>query len=228
MAILKKDYSIETLLDKMDSGEFNAEDKTLLFRCVVRLFSQNKKNSEKLTTLLLAKFDTLAELICITRSEWKSFNFKDDQFYCSLVLLKEFAQRFYQASLPIGDVLQNEDLLIAYLVTCMARERVEQFRVLFLDKKNMLILDEIQGKGTVNQTPVYPREIARRCLELKATSVILAHNHPSGSSVPSKPDILMTQKVQQALNLIKVKVIDHYIIARTTHSSFRELGLLEL
>lgn len=108
----------------------------------------------------------------------------------------------------------------------MAYETTEQFQVLFLDKRNTLIADEVQQQGTVDHTPVYPREVAKRALALDATAVILVHNHPSGDPKPSQPDIAMTKQVVAASKALDIVVHDHVVIGRGTHASFRALGLL--
>lgn len=209
---------------QQNKAEF--EDKEAILTTLVTLFCPNRKERERLFAALNERYENLAQILCMSRPEWEALKISDNAFFVSLQLLKEAAQRLNQASLPTGDLRHNEKLLVNYLMTCMARERIEQFRVLFLDKNNSLILDEIQSKGTVNQAPVYPREITRRCRELRASAVILAHNHPSGTAKPSEADVMMTQQVQQALSLIKVSVLDHYVIARSTYCSFRALGLL--
>ncbi|MDF7674680.1 DNA repair protein RadC [Acetobacteraceae bacterium ESL0709] len=216
----------ENLLEQILDSQSDLADRECIFAYIVDLCCKSGKDRERLMTLLLGNYTNLAHLLCMSRHERDVLGIRDQNFFVSLRLFREAALRFNQASLPSGDLIHNERLLINYLTTCMARERVEQFRVLFLDKQNGLILDEVQGKGTVNQTAVYPREITRRCRELHASAVILAHNHPSGTAKPSEADVIMTQQVQQALSLIKVNVLDHYIIARSTWSSFRALGLL--
>jgi DNA repair protein RadC len=108
----------------------------------------------------------------------------------------------------------------------MAYEKREQFRILFLDRKNTLIADEVQQTGTVDHTPVYPREVAKRALALDATAVILVHNHPSGDPNPSRADIEMTKQVVAAAGALGIVVHDHLVIGRGTHSSFKSLGLL--
>ena len=108
----------------------------------------------------------------------------------------------------------------------MAYDTTEQFRVLFLDKRNTLIADEVQQRGTVDHTPVYPREVAKRALALDATAVILVHNHPSGDPKPSQPDIEMTKQVIAAAQPLGIVVHDHVIIGRGAHSSLRGLGLM--
>ena len=108
----------------------------------------------------------------------------------------------------------------------MAFAAREEFRVLFLDKRNRLIADEVQGRGTVDHTPVYPREVARRALELSATAIILAHNHPSGDPTPSGPDIRMTRDIISTLDPLGVFVHDHVILGRDGHASFKGLKLI--
>jgi DNA repair protein RadC len=108
----------------------------------------------------------------------------------------------------------------------MARSAREEFRVLFLDRKNILIADEVQSAGTVDHAPVYPREVVKRALELGASALILAHNHPSGDSTPSRADIEMTREIVTAAKSLKIAVHDHLVIGRNGHASFKALGLL--
>ena len=108
----------------------------------------------------------------------------------------------------------------------MARAQIEEFRVLFLDRKNVLVADEVQNRGTVDHTPVYPREIVKRALELGASSLILVHNHPSGDPTPSKADIAMTREIVGAARALAIAVHDHLVIGRAGHASFKSLGLL--
>jgi DNA repair protein RadC len=108
----------------------------------------------------------------------------------------------------------------------MGHEKVEQFRIIFLDKKNQVIADELQQRGTVDHTPVYPREVVKRALELGATAIILVHNHPSGDPTPSSADIRMTQEVREAAERLGIVIHDHLVIGRNGHASFKSLGLL--
>jgi DNA repair protein RadC len=124
-------------------------------------------------------------------------------------------------------VLNNWDRLMDYLNAALAREKIEQFRILFLDSKNRLIADEAQARGTVNHTPVYPREVIKRALELHATALILVHNHPSGDPTPSRADIEMTGEIMAAGAVLSVVVHDHLIIGNGRHLSFRREGLLQ-
>jgi DNA repair protein RadC len=113
-----------------------------------------------------------------------------------------------------------------YCKTAMAHREIEQFRILFLDKKNVLIADEEQARGTVDHVPVYPREVVKRALELNASALILVHNHPSGDPTPSKADIEMTKEVRDAGKRLGIALHDHVIIAKGGHTSFKTLGLL--
>ena len=123
-------------------------------------------------------------------------------------------------------VLSSWDRLLNYLSVAMKYETAEQFRLLFLDRKNALIADEVQQRGTVDHAPVYPREIVRRALDLHASALILVHNHPSGDPAPSKADIDITQQIVKAAAAVNVAVHDHLIIGRSGHTSFKTLGLL--
>jgi DNA repair protein RadC len=123
-------------------------------------------------------------------------------------------------------VISSWQALLDYCRAAMAQNKVEQFRLLFLDRKNMLIADELQQQGTVDHTPVYPREVVKRALELGASALILVHNHPSGDPTPSKADIEMTREIQKAAAALGVTVHDHLVIGANGHASFKSLGLL--
>ena len=123
-------------------------------------------------------------------------------------------------------ILSSWSAVIEYCRAAMAFSEKEQFRVLFLDKRNALIADEVQQTGTVDHTPVYPREIVKRALELSATAIILVHNHPSGDPTPSRADIQMTRQIIDISAPLGVTVHDHIIVGREGHASFRGLDLL--
>ena len=108
----------------------------------------------------------------------------------------------------------------------MADEKTEMFRILFLDKKNILIADEVQQRGTVDHTPVYPREVVKRALELGASAIILVHNHPSGDPTPSQADVDMTNQIAKAASALNIRIHDHLVIGHEKHASFKSLGLL--
>ena len=143
-----------------------------------------------------------------------------------LKIVEAAAHRLAQAQVLHREILSSWDALLRYCKTSMAHRETEQFRILFLDRKNILICDEEQQRGTVDHVPVYPREVARRALELNASAVILVHNHPSGNPDPSQADIDMTTLVENALSAVGVTVHDHIIVGKETDSSFRTLGYL--
>lgn len=127
---------------------------------------------------------------------------------------------------PRREPISSWHLLNTYLAHKMALEPREQFRVLFLDKRNCLIADEVMGHGTVDHAPVYPREVARRALEWNASAVILAHNHPSGDPTPSAPDVDMTKRVRDALATLGIVIHDHVVVGTQGVTSFKATGLL--
>lgn len=141
-------------------------------------------------------------------------------------IVEAAAHRLSRGRVIGREVLSSWDALIEYCTVSMAYRETEQFRVLFLDKQNILIADEEQQKGTVDHVPVYPREVAKRALELNASSLILVHNHPSGDPSPSNADIDMTERIQRALMALSIKLHDHIIIGKNRVSSFHDLELL--
>lgn len=143
-----------------------------------------------------------------------------------LKLVEATAQRLARARVMHRPVLSDWDALLDYCHTAMAHRETEQFRVLYLDRKNVLIADEEQGRGTVDHVPVYPREIIRRALDLNASALILVHNHPSGDPTPSESDVSMTAQVVAAADAMGITVHDHLIIGRSHEISFRATGLL--
>lgn len=136
------------------------------------------------------------------------------------------AHRMARARVMGQHALSSWDALLDYCHTVMAHRDTEQFRILFLDRKNVLIADEQQAKGTVDHVPVYPREVVKRALELNASALILVHNHPSGDPTPSQSDIAMTQQIEQAAQALSITIHDHLIIGRNRELSFRAEGLL--
>ena len=143
-----------------------------------------------------------------------------------LKILQQVAIRIGQSSILNRPVLSSWNALLDYCRAAMQFEGREQFRVLFLDKKNKLLADEVMGKGTVDRAPVYPREIVRRALVHEATAIILVHNHPSGDPTPSRQDIDLTNTIITTAKAIDVIVHDHLIVGRNDVSSFKMLGLM--
>jgi DNA repair protein RadC len=149
-----------------------------------------------------------------------------DPAIAALKAAQALAQRLLLDEAKKQPVLSSWKQVIAYVRAAMAHERTEQFRILFLDKKNILLRDEVQQRGTVDHAPVYPREVVKRALELGASALILVHNHPSGDPTPSKADIEMTKDVQKAAAALGLLVHDHIVIGRDGHASLRTLGLM--
>ena len=136
------------------------------------------------------------------------------------------AGRFTRGTISKKQVLSSFSAVLDYCRVTMGFENKEQFRILFLDKQNGLIADEVQQTGTVDHTPVYPREVVKRALELSAAAIILVHNHPSGDVTPSRADQRMTKTIVEIAQSLGIVVHDHLIIARDAHASFRALNLL--
>ena len=143
-----------------------------------------------------------------------------------LKIVEAAAQRLARSRVMQQPVLSSWQALLDYCHTAMAHAEIESFRVLFLDRKNVLIADEAQGSGTVDHVPVYPREVVRRALELNASALILVHNHPSGDPTPSEADITMTAKVREAAQVMGITLHDHLIIGKSRELSFRAERLL--
>ncbi|MCB1358678.1 MAG: DNA repair protein RadC [Maritimibacter sp.] len=149
-----------------------------------------------------------------------------DTVVSELKIVEAAAQRLARARVIHRNVISSWDALLDYCRTTMAHRDTEHFRVLFLDRQNALIADEEQGRGTVNHVPVYPREVAKRALELNASALILVHNHPSGDPTPSDSDIAMTGKIRAAVEALEITLHDHLVIGRGREVSFRDAGLL--
>lgn len=143
-----------------------------------------------------------------------------------LKIVEAAAQRLMRARVMNKPVLSSWDALLDYCHTAMSHRETEQFRILFLDRKNLLIADEEQAKGTVDHVPVYPREVVKRALELNASALILVHNHPSGDPTPSDADIAMTAQIQDAARVLGIVLHDHLIIGKSRELSFRAQGYL--
>ena len=144
----------------------------------------------------------------------------------ALKSVREAALRLMRAELQEQPVVNSWDKLIDYCTAQIAHGQIEEFHILFLDRKNVLIKHERQQKGTIDHTPVYPREVVKRALELGASALILVHNHPSGDPTPSKADIAVTQDIKKAAAPLGVVLHDHVIIGRNRHTSLRDLGLI--
>jgi DNA repair protein RadC len=185
-----------------------------------------RKDTKPIARALLARFGSFANVISAPLSELRGIAGVGEVSVGALKTVQAAALRLMRAELQGLPVLSNWDQLMGYLTAALSRERVEQFRILFLDNRNRLLADEAQARGTVNHTPVYPREVAKRALELHATALILVHNHPSGDPTPSRADIAMTGEIKAALAVLSVVVHDHIIVGNGIWLSFRKEGLL--
>jgi len=173
----------------------------------------------------MQNFPSIGHVISAEASQLRAFGLTG-QDVALLRIVREIACRIARAEVRSRPVLSNWQALITYLQTAMAYEQIEQFRILFLDRKNNLIADEVQQRGTVNHTPVYPREVMKRALILNASALIVVHNHPSGDPKPSRDDIEMTRELKAAAKALELELHDHIVIGHGKHASFRSLGLL--
>ena len=185
-----------------------------------------RRDTKPIARALLARFGSFANAITAPLPQLVAVEGMGEAAAAALKTVQAAALRLVRSEVQGRPVLDHWDALMGYLNAQLARERVEQFRVLFLDTKNVLLADEAQGRGTVDHTPVYPREVAKRALELHASALILVHNHPSGDPAPSKQDIAMTAEVGRALATIGVVLHDHVIVGNGRWISFRAEGLL--
>lgn len=193
----------------------------LLFNAIPRI------DVKPLAKRLLSAFGDLNGVVAASEHRLMQVEGVTPKVYLQLRIAEAFAQRMGQAKVLQRDIVTSWDDLIAYCRTSMAHRETEQFRILFLDRKNVLIADEEQAKGTVDHVPVYPREVAKRALELNASAIILVHNHPSGDPSPSRQDIDMTDQVALACQAIGVTIHDHVIVGKETEYSFKAEGVLD-
>ena len=188
--------------------------------------AQPRGDTKPLAKALLTRFGSLAAVLAADPQELAALSGMGDASTAVLKVVPEAARRMAQTALSDGPVISSGSQLIDYCRIAMGHAKVEQFRLLFLDKKNRLIADEVQQRGTVDHTPVYPREVVKRALELGASALIMVHNHPSGDPKPSQADLAMTKEVIAAAGNLGIAVHDHVVIARGGHVSFRAEGLL--
>ncbi len=175
---------------------------------------------------LLKRFGGFAAVISAEPRELTEVEGVAEATAVALKTVQAAALRLAREEVMARPVIGSWERLIAYCRMAMAHSKTEQFRLLFLDRKNALIADELQQRGTVDHTPVYTREVVKRALDLGASAIIMVHNHPSGDPTPSKADILMTREVRDAAEKLGIVLHDHVIIGRGEHASFKALGLL--
>lgn len=192
----------------------------VLFRAIPR------RDTKDLAKRLLARFGSFAEVVSAPEGRLKEVSGVGDAVVTEIKLIRAAALRLMRSEVSSAPVMSSWDQVLSYLRAVQGYEQREQFRILFLDKKNKLIADEVQGQGTVDHTPVYVREVVKRALELSASAIILVHNHPSGDPTPSRADIDMTRMIVEAGKPLGVTVHDHVIVGRNGHASFRSLRLI--
>jgi DNA repair protein RadC len=192
----------------------------------ILLFALPRRDTKSIARALLGQFGSFASVIAAPVQELLAVDGLGEAGAATLKSVHAAGLRLLQAEVVSEPVLNNWDRLMAYLAAELSRERVEQFRVLFLDSRNRLLADEAQQRGTVNHTPVYPREVAKRALELHATALILVHNHPSGDPTPSGDDIMMTTEIVKAAGALGIVVHDHVVVGRGKFASLHALGLM--
>jgi len=192
----------------------------LLFQAVPR------RDTKPIAKALIDKFGTYAGVLRADPAALMEFKHMGQAGAVLIKLIGDAAERLARREVLNRVVLSSWDKVIAYLRVKLVEEKTERFHILFLDVKNTLIADEQQQRGTVNHTPVYPREVVKRALELGASAIIMVHNHPSGNPAPSKADIEMTREVRDAAAKLGIVLHDHVIVGREGEASFKSLGLL--
>lgn len=185
-----------------------------------------RRDTKPIAKSLIDTFGSFAEVIAADPDKLLAIDGLGESAVVGLKAVQTGATRLLRAGISDRPVVSSWQALIDYCTAQMAFEETEQFRLLFLDKKNKLISDEAQQKGTVDHTPVYPREVVKRALELNASALIMVHNHPSGDPAPSRADIEMTTQVKDALDAVGIILHDHIVIGRGQHVSFKQQRLL--
>ncbi len=208
----------------IDGGPDAMPDYELLELVLFKAFARG--DTKDLAKRLLARFGTFAEVINAPDTLIKEVNGAGPRVVEELKIVRAAALRLMQRQVMQKPVLGTWDKVIEYCRAAMGYEARELFRILFLDRKNRLIADEVQGEGTVDHTPVYIREVVKRALELSATAIVLVHNHPSGDPEPSRADIDMTRMIIEAAKPLGIVVHDHIIVGRQGHVSFKSKRLI--
>ncbi|MGF1606259.1 MAG: DNA repair protein RadC [Rhodothalassiaceae bacterium] len=185
-----------------------------------------RRDVKPLAKQLIKHFGSFAAALTAEPARLREVDGVGDGVVPAFLAIRAAGTKLLQAHVLDQPVLSSWQALLDYCRAAMAHEPVEQFRLLFLDRKNRLIADEVQQTGTVDHTPVYPREVMKRALQLNASAIILVHNHPSGDPTPSRADIAMTQEIVEAARRLNIAVHDHLIIARNQSTSFKAVGLL--
>jgi DNA repair protein RadC len=188
--------------------------------------AQPRRDMKPVAKALMKRFGSYADVISATPNELTEVSGVGEAVVSVLKTIQASAQRLAKDEVMNQPVLSSWQRLMDYCRTSMARNKTESFRILFLNHRNELIADEEQQKGTIDHTPVYPREVVKRGLELHASAMIMVHNHPSGDPAPSKADIAMTKEVRDAAEKLGISLHDHIIVSKSGSTSFKDLGIL--
>jgi DNA repair protein RadC len=208
----------------LDSGGAGIPDYEILELILFGVFRNG--DVKPLAKALVAEFGSLAAALAAPPERLAKVPGCGAAVIAALKVTREAGLRMLKADAMQRPAVSNWQALLDYCRAALQHEGVEQFRILFLDRKNQVIADEQQQRGTVDHTPVYPREVVKRALELNAAALILVHNHPSGDPTPSRADVEMTRQVAEAAAALGIAVHDHLIIGRKGHVSLREKGLM--
>jgi DNA repair protein RadC len=185
-----------------------------------------QRDVKPLAKALLTRFHGLEGVLTASPEALTEVEGVKENTATALKVIQAAAQRLVREQVLNQPILGSWDKLLDYCRISLAHHPIEQFHLLFLDRKNVLIADEAQQRGTVDHTPVYPREVVKRALELNASAIIMVHNHPSGDPTPSRADIDMTRLVRDAVKAVGISLHDHLVIGKSGHSSFKAMGLL--
>jgi len=208
----------------LEAGSEAVSDYELLELVLFRAIPQ--RDLKPLAKELIATFGSFGEVIAAPAKRLGEIRGLGDAAVVELKVVQAAANRLSRGQLNKRPLLSSWSNVLDYCRTAMAFADREQFRILFLDKRNQLIADEVQQVGTIDHTPVYPREVLKRALELSATAIILVHNHPSGAPTPSRADIQMTQSIIDVAKPLGIAVHDHIIVGKEGHASFKGLKLM--
>ena len=207
-----------------DAGPDALSDYELLEMVLFRALP--RRDVKPLAKTLIAKFGSFAEVVHAPEARLREISGLGDAAVTEMKLIAATASRVAKGQVKQRTVLSSWSSVIDYCRAAMAFADKEQFRILFLDKRNQLIADELQQVGTVDHTPVYPREVVKRALELSATAIVLVHNHPSGDPTPSQADIQMTKSIVAIAAPLGISVHDHIIVGKNGHSSLKGMKLM--
>jgi DNA repair protein RadC len=208
----------------MEGGDKALQDYELMELVLFR--SIPRKDVKPLAKKLVTRFGSFAQALAAPPHLLKKIDGIGDNVVTDLKIVEAAARKMAKDEVPKREVLSSWDAVLAYCRTAMGFAEKEQFRLLFLDKRNGLIADEVQQSGTVDHTPVYPREVVKRALELSATAIILVHNHPSGDPTPSSTDVKMTRDIIEVAKPLGIMVHDHIIVGRDGCASLKSLRLI--